>query len=330
MDRVVTDDQLDRPASRADVLACYRLFLGREPENDAAVTGHLANSLSLWTLIAAFERAPEARRLRLQTASSEMDRDIDSRNVALAATEAQRTAIIRHIEAVWSSYGREDAYYSVLTNPRYHLAQFGVRQAEEFYATGEEEVASFIDFCRRNGAEFKADMSVVELGCGVGRCAEFFSRRFVDYTGVDISAGHLALAEARMQKQSVGNSRFEMLNEHLSSDKKYDIFYSLIVLQHNPPPVIEMLVDSGLEKLNPGGYAYFQVPCFLYNYRFEAQAYLDGEGRADHMEIHALPQRDVFALLSRHRMTPIAVVPNSRIGPIGLSFTFLARKSMAG
>ena len=42
--------------------------------------------------------------------------------------------------------------------------------------------------------------------------------------------------------------------------ERVDLVYSLIVLQHNPPPVIRLIVRAFLKALNPGGVAYFQVP----------------------------------------------------------------------
>ena len=44
------------------------------------------------------------------------------------------------------------------------------------------------------------------------------------------------------------------------------------------------------------------------------------------MEMHPLPQRQVFALLAEHGLIPIEVVPNARIGPSGHSYSFLAQK----
>jgi hypothetical protein len=78
--------------------------------------------------------------------------------------------------------------------------------------------------------------------------------------------------------------------------------------------------------LSPGGYAYFQVPCYLYDYKFKTSDYLAGAGKLDVMEIHAIPQRIVFELLHAAGLIPIEVVLNPRIGPIGYSYSFFARK----
>ncbi len=76
-----------------------------------------------------------------------------------------------------------------------------------------------------------------------------------------------------------------------------------------------------------GGYAYFQVPCHLYDYRYDSGDYLGAPSEADDSgEIHALPQTYILQLLARHGLVPIEILPEQRLGPMGLSFTFFARK----
>lgn len=318
----------DRPASLFDVRACYSHFLGREVESDEAAAGHLSDAPSVWNLINRFQTAPEARRRRVQQVSDEMEgQQYNGQTVVLDLSPQQREEIFRHIETVWSRYGREDAYYSVLTNPRYMSDKAGTNDIEHFYATGEDEINSLLAICIRNGIDLPTrDLSFVELGCGVGRLAEHACQRFARYKGVDISANHLAIARARLQVRGCGNADLQLLPDYLASADTFDFFYSVIVLQHNPPPVIHMLLDQCMGRLKRGGYAYFQVPCYLYDYRFEATSYLAGQGRAEHMEMHALPQRHIFELLARHNLQAIEVVPNGRIGGIGHSYTFFARK----
>lgn len=320
--------QADRPASPYDVRACYRQFLGRDAESEQVVAGHLSDTPSLWTLIARFLAAPETQRRGMHAACERIERDQSGLGVVLDLTDAEEAEMTRHIEAIWSRYGAEEAYFSVLTNPAYLSNRLEDDVKEQFYNTGASEVASLQEVFRRNGVDIDSNWSVVELGCGVGRMAEAFSDLFESYAGVDISANHLAIARNRLTARGRHNARFLLLNDYLSGGESFDVFYSIIVLQHNPPPVIHRLLDESLGKVRSGGYAFFQVPCFLYDYTFEAQAYLAGAGRADHMEMHALPQHKVFELLSRHGMVPIEVAPSGHIGGIGLSYTFFAKKAV--
>lgn len=316
----------DRPATLFDVEACYRVFLSRDCESAAAAAAHLSDTPSLWTLIERFSRSIEARRQGVYVASQQIHHDQDGRDVDLTMNDAQAAALTAQVESVWSRYGREEAFFSVLTNPRYLSRTLSDADVEEFYATGVAEVERLMTVFRRNGVEARTDWSVLELGCGVARMGEAFACRFASYAGVDISASHLAIADDRLRSRHVANAALRLLPDFLADGDGYDVFYSVIVLQHNPPPIMLRLLDAGLSRLNPGGYAFFQAPCFLYDYRFEAEGYLAERGQVKTMEMHALPQRHIFELLARHGLQPIEVSPDGWIGPIGVSYSFLARK----
>src|SRR5271169_236009 len=60
-------------------------------------------------------------------------------------------------------------------------------------------------------------------------------------------------------------SRSRRLNRPKSSLARLtnvDLFFSIIVLQHNPPPVILGILDAAFAGLRPGGLAFFQVPTY--------------------------------------------------------------------
>lgn len=316
-----------RPATLADVAQCYRVLLGREMESREVGAQHLSNAPDLWSLIGRFARSPETALQKVFTASRYIQATQDASSINLALTDIQRTELARHIEDVWRRYGREDPYFSVLTHPSYRSHAITPAALEHFYRTGAIELEAFHTVCRRNGVEVTSDWTVCELGCGVARVGVAFAREFKAYRGVDISTEHLILARERLDAQGFSSARLQLLPDFLEDGTSFDLFYSALVLQHNPPPVIHQLLDTSLAKLNPGGYAYFQVPCYLSGYSYDTGAYLAGEGRKDEMELHALPQGRVFALLAKHGLTPIEVVPDGSIGPIGFSYAFFARKA---
>ena len=69
----------------------------------------------------------------------------------------------------------------------------------------------------------------------------------------------------------------------------------MIVLQHNPPPVIRLIVRAFLKALNPGGMAYLQVLSYRVGYRSSPGEYLENEAKKHvMMEMHVLPQRVPF------------------------------------
>ncbi|MEP9360927.1 class I SAM-dependent methyltransferase [Sphingomonas sp. KR3-1] len=314
-------------ATLDDVAHCYRQFLGREMDDLETAIGHLADGPDLWTLIRRFTNAPERQLAQAFSASRYIQATQDARNIEHAIDGAREQRLIDHIETVWRRYGRDDAYYSVLTHPAYRAGSITDANIDHFYTTGAAEIEEFGQLCRRNAVEPDPAWSVCELGCGVARVGTAFARNFSEYLGIDISTEHLAIARARLDAEGATHARLMLLPDFLQQDVAYDLFYSTIVLQHNPPPIMRLLLDAGLGRLRPGGYAYFQLPCHLSGYSFDTDSYLAGVGRKDEMEMHALPQREVFASLAKHGLTPVEVVPDGRIGPIGFSYAFFARKA---
>ena len=78
-----------------------------------------------------------------------------------------------------------------------------------------------------------------------------------------------------------------------------DVFYSRIVFQHNPPPVIAELIRNALKALRPGGIAIFQVPSYMSGYGFKLREWLAKDHPLD-MQMHCLPQHRIFALIAEH------------------------------
>jgi SAM-dependent methyltransferase len=318
---------VDRPASRRDVIACYHTFLGRPPESEAVVDHALADRPGLWAVIRRFSTCPEALRRQEQEAARRYSQEQDGRGIEFTASPAKMAQLTGHIEQVWSHYGRTDAYYSVLTHPAYLMERITGAGIDSFYATGAETVGQFERVRQRNDVAPDPSASILELGCGVGRLGEAFRRLYQTYIGVDISAEHLQIARERFRFRNLDHVQLYDLRKFLQGDTTYDIFYSFLVLQHNPPPIIYNLLDTCLGRLNAGGYAYFQAPCFLYDYSFSIDDYLAGRGRKDEMEMHALPQHLIFGLLRKHGLVPIEVTPDPHIGTIGFSYTFFAHKA---
>jgi SAM-dependent methyltransferase len=313
-------------ASHDDVVNCYRLFLGRDPESAEVVAHHLSSKPTIWGLVQAFTTSDEAALFNIDRACAAICGRQDARGVDVHIPDDAAAKLNAHISEVWSKYGRENAFFSVLTNPDYLAKRITDEVKEDFYATGAIDVRFFDEVCQRNAIELPPSRTVLDLGCGVGRIGEHLAQRFESYVGVDISSEHLAIAQRRLHAKKLLNTQFSLLSDELKSTRQFDIFYSNIVLQHNPPPIIYRILDAFLPRLNSGGIGYFQLPCYLYNYSFNVADYLNGKGMRSDMEMHALPQRYVFELLAKHGLTPVEVIPNPRIGPIGYSYSFLASK----
>jgi 2-polyprenyl-3-methyl-5-hydroxy-6-metoxy-1,4-benzoquinol methylase len=216
--------------------------------------------------------------------------------------------MFRHIAKSWSNYGETDAHYSVLTSERFRKETLE-ENLEEFQRSGTSQVHSFRNALARNGLVLPEGGTCVELGCGVGRITRWLAPLFRKVIALDVSPGHLALA-----KEYVGghadNVEFRQLRriEDLEQLPPVDVFYTFLVLQHNPPPVIEAILDRVFARLVSPSIAFVHLPTFIPDYHFDAEAYLaEREERLD-MEMHMLPQKDVFRLIARHGLELLEVL----------------------
>src|SRR6185312_16344062 len=96
-----------------------------------------------------------------------------------------------------------------------------------------------------------------ELGCGVGRLTVWLAKSFKKVIAADISQPHLHLAREAAAERGINNIKFQLLNKISEIERlpRFDCFVSIIVLQHNPPPVIGYMLKILFEKLKPGGFA---------------------------------------------------------------------------
>ena len=75
-----------------------------------------------------------------------------------------------------------------------------------------------------------------------------------------------------------------------------DFIYSRLVLQHNPPPLMELLLRSLLRSLKEGGIAVVQLPTYIIGYEFSISDYLRDVEKGG-IEMHCLPQKRLFQII---------------------------------
>jgi 2-polyprenyl-3-methyl-5-hydroxy-6-metoxy-1,4-benzoquinol methylase len=148
----------------------------------------------------------------------------------------------------------------------------------------------------RNGCHYGALKEILEFGCGVGRVTRWLAGDRVTVFAYDISEPHLQIAEKYAQAPRSITWRLLRSIRDLDSLPKVDLAYSLIVLQHNPPPLMALIIRSMLKALKPNGVAVFQIPTYKFGYRFAISEYLNAENIGG-MEMHVLPQRSIFEIV---------------------------------
>lgn len=250
------------------------------------------------------------------------------------STDAEREAEIlkaclTRVENCWQRLGETEPHWSVIANPMFKSDRIG-QTIDEFYATGEHDLRRWMEMAERGGVRFPLHGTCLELGCGVGRLTLWLSKSFKHVIGLDVSPSHLALAEQALRKEDRQNVELRRVNtlEAFQQLPKIDCFFSMIVLQHNPPPVIRWMLLQILSRLNPGGSGVFQVVTRIPEYTFDAAAYLANPANNGEMEMHALPFDAVVETVNQAGCEVVLSSEHDCIGHAGAeSLEFLVRKS---
>lgn len=336
---------LDMPVTEEAVCWAYRLILGREPENTEVVTEQQRMNASVQSLRRAFLNSPEftdSMPRGFLNSPEFMDSLPQGPRIALRGLEPRNridcdgapavlARLFEHVSRSWHELGDQDPFYSVATAPEYRgMPPSGV--IRKFFESGVGDVQRFLNALERNGLDLHERPICLEFGCGLGRMTRALAPHFQKTIGVDISASHLAQAEKYASEAKIGGIEWKHLSSVSSLDElpQVDVIYSMIVLQHNPPPVINRIVATFTRILKPGGIAYFQVPTYRLGYDFDLQAYLDSVAGNPSMEMHVYPQDRVFRHFDEAGGVPVSVVEDDATGMNAYersnTFLFLRKK----
>ena len=288
--------------TRQDVVWCYRHLLGREPESERVVeAGTLTPDFK--KLVLGFISSQEfiAKHASVNLAGFGwglcLPHVLDELAIDIDATPAELAQCAAKIKDTWQHLGGEKAHFSVLTDDSF-LPQNLHGSIDAFWASGESETAQAILALSQFGAAPLEQKVCVEYGCGVGRVTVNLAKSFEFVHAYDISRNHLDYARARARELGAGNIAFhECAHDFRVALEPCDFFYSIIVLQHTPPPVILELIRIALNALKPGGIAIFQVPTYIVGYRFALREWLAADHGFD-MQMHCVPQRAVLEIIS--------------------------------
>ena len=320
-----------KPARDALITELYRGVFGREPD-PSGLEHHsqlLADGAPLSQLIDGFLHSEEYAGRQGAAVSSVVWDHAPKLRIDLNLDADQMDRLWRHVAATWTRLGQDDPYWSVLTDPRFHLPNMDdAAVLELFYNSGRGDLERLEAWLHRSGFVLRPDMVCAEYGCGVGRLTGWFAERCTRLRAFDISPAHLRRAAQWVQSRGVTNVDFCQVRHpaDLGRLAGIDLFFSLIVLQHNPPPIIQTILGQAFRHLNPGGFAFFQVPTYCNGYSFDLEHYLGGLDATRGMEMHVLPQQDIFRLAQRHGLVLQDMHEDDWTAGFGVSHTLLFRK----
>lgn len=328
---IKTQSTPKQPSSiEPDVIStAIRVLLDREPRDADEIADNAKRCTDMRSLRNSIIRSAEFKDKNPTLLWLNFSADEPPMKIQLETTEAERQALLQHIQSSWEHLGATEPHWSVLTADKFkqeHIAE----NEEAFYQTGKPNVEVLWQSLRRNGIDPTVLKSCLEYGCGLGRVTRWLAERFDQVYGYDISRAHLAGAGDYLKRRQFQN----VVLRHIAAPgdvaqlEKTDLVYSVIVLQHNPPPIIAMIVRGLLMSLKPGGIAYFQVPTYQRGYNFSCAGYLGKVGGKKGMEMHALPQAEVFNIAAQAGAQVLEVFEDNWTGIVngGRSNTFIIRK----
>lgn len=300
--------------TRDEVLWAYRMILGREPESEAVMEGHLPIE-GREALRAAFLNSDE---FKGKQAFLPIGRFVDRscQAIEVDCSREQLDAMLARIATEWQRFGESEPHWSVLVSDDYRSDTIAAN-IEPFYASGIGDVEQVLHMLRRSAVPAEHFGRVLDFGCGVGRLTLALARRADHVIGIDISPGHLLQAEQRAHSTGVTNIEFQAIASVDDLDQlrgSIDLVLSLIVLQHNPPPVMAELLGKLLDALAVGGVAIIQLPTYFDGVTFSAAEYLATPQPA--MEMNALPQHHIFRIAEERNCRVLEVREDGRIGDI--------------
>ncbi len=320
------------PITDDEIAWVYRLILGREVTEDEAKRWR---PTSLEVLRRAALESAEFRGVLQQLAVAAPPRPPArlTLNLPPSAVEWQvppqtMARLIDHVTQTWTALGNEKPHWSVLSSDQF-LPDKIEENRRRFYESGLDDTKRILSALERHGRDAADHPRVVEYGCGVGRVTPYLSAAFREVTAIDISSSHLAMAQEATQAAGVRNARFQLARApEFGMEAPFDLWFSYIVLQHNPPPVIAMILRRAMAMLAPGGIAIFQVPTFAMGYQFDVARYLGNPTSTGTIEVHCLPQPVVFQLAREAGCILLEMREDTAMGPhhSWLSNTFVFAK----
>jgi protein-L-isoaspartate O-methyltransferase len=320
--------------TKEEAVLAYRLMLGREPENEDVVNNLCQNTHTAVALRDVFLKSPEfQQRMGEVLNQPQVVRHRHPFTLPKIPVETQvpndvLDQMFERIHQEWEHLGQTEPYWSVVTQPQYYQAEFESHR-EQFYSSGNYSCQVFLASLRRCGINPADLQTCLEVGCGVGRVTAYLAGAFANVIAADISSKHLQLAKQHLESKQIDNVKLQHWETvHLLDQlPMVDGIYSVITLQHNPPPVMAWMLQKLLGKLRSGGVASIQIPTYRNGYMFEVERYLHSAPPST-LEMHFLPQYDVFKIVTEANCICLEVREDGMVGDEDkmLSNTFLIQK----
>jgi len=237
---------------------------------------------------------------------------------------------LKRTRRTWDALGSKDALWAILTVPGKRDGKWDV---EEFFGWGRDEIRALLDDLDELGLGVGRHRAL-DFGCGVGRLTRALADHFDEAHGVDIAPSMIRRAEEL--NADVKGCRFHLnttADLAVFPDDHFDLVYSNITLQHIEPRYARRYLGEFVRVARPGGAVVFQLPTERAAPRDEpggnalkrtlrrvapepALGWYRTARRAlptsrHVIEMHALPEREVRAVLEEHGARVVEARPDT-------------------
>lgn len=245
------------------------------------------------------------------------------------------------LKQTWTQLGQEDPMWAVVSHRGKRKGKWVV---EEFFRTGENDVAYYHSMLRKHGAPERL-AHILDFGCGVGRLAQAWARRADSVVGVDISPS--MVHNAKRLATPLANVEFvvnEQPNLACFPNNCFELVASHICLQHMPWSLARRYILEFGRVCRPAGWVAFQLPASHRN-RARSQAAVVRKWIVDHLpwglgsayrkwkhgssavfEMYCTPSEQVIQAATDAGLVEIHRQPDEAAGPGILSYTYLFKK----
>lgn len=167
---------------------------------------------------------------------------------------------MKHImKEQWDEMARENAFYSVLS-----LNDFedpNTVDISKFWEIGRKDVDRLMKVLQRvSSLETTSELSMVEIGCGLGRMTHYFAELFSKVYALDVSPEMLSQAKSYWRHlQNVEWIHGNGEDLHQIASGTIDFVFSFLVLQHIPDPrIVINYIRESERVMKKGGIALLQ------------------------------------------------------------------------
>jgi SAM-dependent methyltransferase len=304
------------------VMWAYRRLLAREPESEEVIL----TAMRLESPVALLEAILDSDEFQGRDATHRRQHCAPPLDVEWQVPPALAGQLLSRVTDTWERLGEERPYWSVLTSPEY-LPENAVTGQHSFYESGAGDLRMLVATLTRIGRRPSESPVVFEFGCGLGRVTSHLCREFDWVIACEVSAPHLAIAQQALNERNITNaSLVQARTEGFGMSQSFDLWFSRLVLQHNPPPLIAAILEQALSMLRVKGVAIFQVPVYLAGYRFNVKEYLRGNYRHESFDMHALPQPAILEIGYRANCRLLEIREDDSTGPPWISQFFAFEK----